>query len=273
MNYLDRFKKKISIIDPFPLIIFEDFLNDHENNEIFKIIKENNSFDTEKFGGRKQVRLGSSNYQNLINESVYLRNVSNFLNNKETFKFLLQEINNLSKNNKYIFKSDKNISYEEKPNYSFFNQNLKLKDKIFNKIKKILNFDKNKISLQIDFSLSSKGYEREPHTDKSTRILVMLIYFNNLKKEDGGSLEIYKYKSEKKKYNSNPSLNEIEKKHCFIPKAKSLIVFQSNPESVHSVSKMISNNERVFAYGAYTMKYPINWQNNESKNISILKKL
>ena len=259
MNNFDRLKNKFSIIDPFPLIIYDEFLTDIENDEIYRVIKDNNNFDTEKFGGRKQVRMGSQNYQNIIDQNTYLKNVSNFLNNENTFKFFLEEIKNLSINNKYCFEMDNKMSYDSTPQNSFFNQNLKFSDRILNKIKKIFNYDKNKISLQIDFSLSKKGYVREPHTDKPTRILVMLIYFNNLEKVDGGSLDIYKYKSPKEKYNSKPSFNEIEIKHSFVPKAKSLIIFQSSPESVHSVSKMISDKERVFAYGAYTMNSPVNW--------------
>ena len=87
----------------------------------------------------------------------------------------------------------------------------------------------------------------------------MLIYFNSLDKNDGGSLDIYKYKVFKEKYNSHPSPEEIDMKYSFVPKAKSLIIFESNPESVHSVSKMTTDKERVFAYGAYTMKHPVDW--------------
>ena len=259
MNYFNRFKNKFSTVDPFPLIIYDDFLTDDENDEIYKVIRENDVFDTEKFGGRKQVRMGSQNYQNIIEKNTQLKNISDFLNSEKTFKFLLEEINSLPPNDKNYLIIDKKMSYDKKPSNSFFNQNLKFSDKILNKIKKIFNYDNKKVSLQIDFSLSKKGYSREPHTDKPTRILVMLIYFNNLEKKDGGSLDIYKYKSPKKTYNTNPSFDEIEMKYSFVPKAKSLIIFQSNPVSVRAVSEMISNKERVFAYGAYSMKYPVNW--------------
>lgn len=259
MNYLERLNNKIEITDPFPLIIYNDFLKDSENDEIYSAIKSNEEFDTEKFGGRKQLRMGSKNFQNLLEKNICLNKLSKFLNNENTFKYLLNEINNLPNKKKYVFEMNNDMSYDANPDVSFFTKKNSLKNKIIYNLKNLFSNDKNKISLQIDFSLSKKGYTREPHTDKPTRILVMLIYFNNLTKEDGGTLDIYKYRLKKEKYTSHPSESEIEKKHSFIPKSKSLIIFQSNPESVHSVSEMLTDKERVFAYGAYTMKYPVNW--------------
>lgn len=96
-------------------------------------------------------------------ENLYL-----FFNDKEILKFFLNEFENSS--NFYLdgnrilnnFKND----YKE----NFFQ---KLKNKIF---------QNHEFSyLEMDFSQASKGYYREPHHDKNTRIISFLIYFNDLK--------------------------------------------------------------------------------------------
>ena len=76
MNYLERLNNKIEITDPFPLIIYNDFLKDSENDEIYSAIKSNEEFDTEKFGGRKQLRMGSKNFQNLLEKNICLNKLS-----------------------------------------------------------------------------------------------------------------------------------------------------------------------------------------------------
>lgn len=255
----NRFKNKSVFTEPFPILVYKNFLTEKENKEIYQVIKNHDSFDAEKFGGRKQIRMGSQNFEKIIDNNSSLKNVSNFLNNKDTFKYFLKEINNLTSQNNFNFELDDSFKYEKNPKDLFFKKNSSRLSKFFKKIKNIYKLKKQEIALQIDFSLSSKGYRREPHTDKPTRILVMLIYFNNLSKEDGGSLDIYKYKNSKLNYNSQPSSKELCKMYSFVPKARSLIVFQSNPVSVHSVSKMITDKIRVFAYGAYTLKNSVNW--------------
>ena len=52
----------------------------------------------------------------------------------------------------------------------------------------------------MDFSVAKNNYYREPHHDKDTRILSFLIYLNNTKASNGGSLEIYEFKKILKVY-------------------------------------------------------------------------
>tara|TARA_Y100000741_G_C18182759_1_gene530061 strand:- start:728 stop:1072 length:345 start_codon:yes stop_codon:yes gene_type:complete len=111
----------------------------------------------------------------------------------------------------------------------------------------------------MDFSLAQSGYFREPHHDKNTRIINFLIYFNDLNEEDGGSLDIYGYKSMPKVFKTQPDEDLIIKQKSFLPKKKQLIIFLSNPISIHGVSKIVSNKKRIFAYGSYTLEKNVDW--------------
>ena len=42
--------------------------------------------------------------------------------------------------------------------------------------------------------MSKRGYFREPHRDRSTRIINFLIYLNSIPRKNGGILEIFKTK-------------------------------------------------------------------------------
>ena len=103
----------------------------------------------------------------------------------------------------------------------------------------------------MNYSLAFKGYKLKTHTDKNSRLIVFLLYLNELN-DDGGHLEIY---------SKNPNVNDqfkLEKK--FKPMGGKLIVFLSSPESFHNVSKIEKpNTERYFCYGGYTSMNQVNW--------------
>ena len=61
----------------------------------------------------------------------------------------------------------------------------------------------------MDFSVAKKGYFREPHHDKNTRIINFLLYLNTLE-NSGGALEIYKYKKNKDNYSQFPKFDDVE---------------------------------------------------------------
>ena len=86
-----------------------------------------------------------------------------------------------------FLKDTKNFSgkkklYDLSPNQSKFIFSKKLfgsqSGKKITKIKTDLN--KNILYLDIDFSISGKGYTRGPHRDRDSRIINFLIYLNNL---------------------------------------------------------------------------------------------
>ncbi len=51
------------------------------------------------------------------------------------------------------------------------------------------------MNLDIDFSVSKGGYRLRPHRDDITRLYNFLIYLTDIPKKNGGSLTIYRKKS------------------------------------------------------------------------------
>ena len=244
---LNRLKDPEFIKSPFPILCFDDFLTNDENNEIYNSIMKEDNFDENKWSGRKQIRNGSENYVRLLSQNKIIENLYLFFNDKKILEFFLKKFENNSK-----FYLDRNKILK-----NFKNDN---KQNIFQKLKSKI-FQKNEISyLEMDFSKASKGYCREPHHDKNTRIISFLIYFNDLKPEDGGALEIFEYKKKPEIFLSQPKSDDLLKVKTFVPKSKQLIVFLSNPISIHGVSTLKSSKKRVFAYGSYTSNKIINWK-------------
>ena len=237
------------IIDPFPLIKYDNFLTDIENEEIYNGILRFNNFDTNKWGGRKQIRKESDNFNLLLKDNKIIENLYNYFNSEDTFTFFLNQFKQLSLESKYNFEFDnKFLSYEKE--YK--------KNSLNNLVKKFFP-QKNTSYLEMDFSLAEQGYFREPHHDKKTRLINFLIYFNDLEESDGGSLDIYEYNSTPEDFKSQPDEKLLIKKKSFIPKKKQFIIFLSNPVSIHGVNKILSKKKRVFAYGSYTLDTNVSW--------------
>ena len=72
------------------------------------------------------------------------------------------------------------------------------------KLTKNFSKSKNVVNLDIDFSVSRKGYYRSVHRDRETRVISFLIYLNSLSSKDGGAFEVYKSKKEYKNANQYP---------------------------------------------------------------------
>ena len=107
------------------------------------------------------------------------------------------------------------------------------------------------INLDIDFSKSKKGYFRQAHRDRDTRVISFLIYLNSIDESLGGA-QICKSKlSEQKLLKRFPESKDVElfeksplkqvRYFCFHP-----------PLTLPWCIKFTSDNqERVFIYGSY----------------------
>ena len=71
------------------------------------------------------------------------------------------------------------------------------------KLTKSFSKSKNVVNLDIDFSVSSKGYYRSVHRVRETRVINFLIYLNSLSSKDG-EIEVYKSKKVYKNANQYP---------------------------------------------------------------------
>ena len=240
----------------FPIIQVDNLLTDNSCEKLKKDIQKQKNFDDFVMNGRNRINKGSSTFKNFLEKSKIAKKLYKSLNSKSTFERILGIFLNNFQDFSWKFQG-RRFSYS-KVNYG--NQ----KGKILTNQKQK---DKNKhiVNLDIDFSVSENGYFREPHRDRSTRIINFLIYLNSIPKKNGGTLEIFKTK---KKYGSKfsmyprfPKRNAVKLENKFQPKKKQALFFLSSPNSYHGVSKFFSKNKvrRVFIYGSFSLNKPVKW--------------
>ena len=257
----NRFSKFEIYNDPFPLIVFDNFLNKDEADSAVEIIK-NNNFDELVNDGRKNIRKGTKNFNAIIKKKNILTEIYNFFNQKETYQELLLRLEEVSKMSK------KKFIIKNKPQ-NFKNEFFEYKRSIHqnNILKRLLNFinkkiykndkDKNSLYFEINYSMAKKGYKLKLHKDKDNRLIVFLLYLNKLD-EKGGSFEIY---SENKLFGDAKNNTEYKLEKKFSPSPGKLITFLSNPVSYHNVDELIDpTTKRFFCYGGYTSLNNIVWE-------------
>ena len=117
-------------------------------------------------------------------------------------------------------------------------------------------FSKTTIELLFDYSKAGNGYFREIHRDSDERLVVFLLYLNNLDDETkGAELEIYNYRNDKvKKIQPQPSEDDCDLLDKIKPSAGRLLIFRNDDTSFHAVKKMEnSKHKRHFLYGGFTI--------------------
>ena len=241
-------KKKFS--DPYHYIIVDDFI---DKNTCQKIVEELDAVEkktkvTSVMGGRNRFH-----QKNFLKSDEAFKLFDKF-NKFDVFKDFMHDLKLLSKESNTYFKLKENFLKIEKKRENVLSRVLK---KIFKK------FISKKIFLEMDYSIGTKGYNREPHHDAPNKAIVFLLYLNSFENvEEGGALEIFKYKRDvKNSYLQNPDLNDLELSKKIYPKQGQLIVFLSCPNSIHGVEffKPINNNKRYFVYGSYGGYYKLKW--------------
>ena len=88
----------------------------------------------------------------------------------------------------------------------------------------------------MDFSKSKRGYFRQAHRDRDTRVISFLIYLNNISKKDGGQFEVYKSKKnyrDPKLYKRFTENNTVLKINKFPQVSVQMFVFLSTPSSLN----------------------------------------
>ncbi len=233
--------------EPFPHLIYEDFLTDESQKKILDEILE-----VEKVNSVNKVMGGRFQYHvKFFKKKSFSKKLFDFFNSKETFNVIKEKL---------LPEPHLTGFYLEKNKFT----NIVKKEYFFYKIlKKIFPFFiKNNFFLHMDFSVAKNEYFREPHHDKDSRIISFLLYLNTTNNNEGGSLEIYKYVNEKENdYKRFPNFQNIQLDKKIKPKGGKLIVFLSSPNSIHGVEKFKprDNEKRIFAYGSYTSFFNVNW--------------
>ena len=207
---------------------------------------------------RKNIRKGTENFEELIEKNKLFKDLYKFFNSENQYKYLFEKLSLISSNSNLRFeiidkpkgfKSDyyayKKTIHKKKIGKRIANFFIKRFPKIFNKYYSFTFLD-------MIFAESGAGYKLETHTDKPTRVIVFLLYLNDLEDDEGGSLEVYSNDNESK---------QLTVKNKFKPKAEKLIAFLSNPVSFHNVEEMKKEStSRKFVYGSYTCGRDIVWK-------------
>ena len=293
----DTYSKATWLKTDFPALIIDDFISIQDCEELIRdgenFIKSYEQSNSVIHGGRVMIPFSSDKFNDLKEGSKAWDQFSKIFRNK-CFAFIMNELNNIQ-NLSEASKSSieelkltelrKDINYkllskfhfgdiEKKyrtlleykigsvpPNKLFFISLIRLLNTYFRRFVSFKDylFRKRPLIPLFDYSFSSNGYGREIHRDSDNRLIVVLLYLNNLDLSTlGGDLEIYKIKKEKIRQNFYPP--QPNKKDCNLeyiikPKRGRLVMFVNQFNSYHAVSEMINNKKgRHFIYGGYT--YP-----------------
>lgn len=232
-------------------IKIKKFLSINSCNKIIQEIDNFSKFDDLVMNGRNRINKGSNNFREFLSKSPN----ANYFFKKMNSVFFFKRLK------KKIIDNDKNIWKLQLDKFKFSKSifGVQKGKKITNKL---TDMKKNIIYLDMDFSVSKKGYYRGPHRDRDTRIINFLIYLNSLKKNDGGKLYFYNIKNKTKfVYSRFPKSKELKVGDSFNARKGLGIFFLSSPNSYHSVSKFLGKKDkkRYFIYGSYSLNKRVSW--------------
>jgi Rps23 Pro-64 3,4-dihydroxylase Tpa1-like proline 4-hydroxylase len=257
-NSLDNFNiNKVNA--PYPIGYIDNFLNLEECKKLYDEINSFDQYDDLVMNGRKRVNKGSKIFKDCLNNSPNLQSLYEKLNDQNFYSAMKNKLDNIAPNNSWLPMLNE-FTYS-KENYGEQSFNFL---KLIRKSYLVSLFFKKTLNLDIDFSKSKKGYFRQAHRDRDTRVISFLIYLNSIKEDFGGAFEVYESKlkdlSALKRF---PEPKDVELVDKFSPKAGQLFLFSSTPDSYHGVSKFTSDiQERVFIYGSYSLDRKVIWEKN-----------
>ena len=238
----------------FNNLVFDNYFSKRICKKIITELKIFGKYDDHVMGGRKRINKGSKNFNNFMQISSESKKFYNKINNHNFFKKIHKHFS--------VKKSIYDLS--KKQSKCIFSKTLfgSQTGKEITKTKTDIN--KNILYLDLDFSISGKGYSRGPHRDRDSRIINFLIYLNDLTVKDGGSLQLFNVKN--KKLNLSKK-RFIEKKYLKLSKnlsakAGKAIFFISSPNSYHSVTDFYAKNNkyRYFIYGSFSLNKKVKWK-------------
>lgn len=253
--------------------VVENF-TDHEDckkliNDAKKLTNNSNFY--KYHGNREDLASSSLAYNQLLLESTNWKNLAKKLNSKEFFetccnklgldsdKFYIKDFFKLNSPtlNQKRYKMMSNLKVNLISNksllkylaYRFYRDLLR---KI--KFSKLFNISKKPLELLYNYAKAGNGYSREIHRDSDSRLIVFILYLNELSENGkGGTLDFYKLIKEDKNL-ATPSYDSCEKVDSIKPGLGKLVIFLNEDDSYHAVSEMKNyEGSRYFIYGSFTL--------------------
>ena len=253
--------------------VIKNFINpqDCKNliNDAKKLTDNKNYF--KYHGNREDLTSSSLAYNQLLLESTNWKNLTNKINSKEFFeiccdklgidsgKFYIKNYFNISSPtpNQKIYKLMSGLKVNLIPNKSLLKYlAYRIYRDLVRKIKfsNLFNLSKKPVELLYSYSKAGNGYKREIHRDSDSRLIVFILYLNDLPENgEGGTLDIYRRIKDDKNL-AQPSYDSCEKIESIKPGLGKLVIFLNGDNSYHAVSEM-KNYEgfRYFIYGSFTL--------------------
>lgn len=252
-----NFKKKQIYYNPWPFMVVDNFLEKKEILSIKREILSHNNYDDKVMTNRKRINKGSENFQYLTKKSKAVKKLYNQINNEKFYK----KIRNFFNDDKLNWAPNEKFSLFSKD--FFGEQKFSFKEKIVKGLS-FFNLIKTSMNLDIDFSVSEKGYYRSAHRDRDTRVINFLIYLNSFKKQYGGTLEIHKSKYTRDKqddYSRFPKKSHTRLVKRIPAKAGRMVIFLSTPDSYHAAEKIYKDKlKRIFIYGSFSLNKKVFWK-------------
>ncbi|MCW5599909.1 MAG: 2OG-Fe(II) oxygenase, partial [Nitrosomonas sp.] len=127
----------------------------------------------------------------------------------------------------------------------------------------------DELYITFDIAMAKTGYSVPVHTDNRYKLLALLIYFNDLKSEEGGELLLHKHKSIQDSIYlpRYPGEENTEVVKRLLPKKNLGVIVLNCNSSYHSATPFSSNEPRKFVYIGICKRYTKNlWVSKDSKN-------
>lgn len=228
-----RASKKINIgAEGWIAFRIHDFIAQSDCSKITKELDSVDKWQDEVMGGRKRMQNSHPSFHQNLEKLPHLKRLYGELNTEYFYTVILSLFGKSLTGNF--------VNYFERQSF--------LLGRVQNKLRRTLvRTQSTDISLQLDFSIATKGYHREPHLDSDSRRYIMLLYFSDsLSPLGGGELRLHRRELSNTGV-SYPVVAEI------VPTAGSVVIFESSSESWHSVSRVTDEVEaRYFCYAGFS---------------------
>ena len=255
-------------------LVIENFIDENLCNNLVSSAK---NLESELFSeniihnGRNFISCTSEDFLKLKNSNNSWRDFSSFLESKDFTRFAFSKLNLKIDSYEFInlYKSKDLLSFlKNKKRYNAQNINnlsskrilwfllLRFIQRMFLSLRLVKYFflNKNPLELLFDFSIAQNGYSLPIHRDTDARIIIFLIYLNDVTEGSiGGNFNLFKLKENKGFFPKNPNPSDCDLVESISPKTGRAIFIDGSMDSYHSVDKMIDHNEkRYFIYGSFT---------------------
>ena len=248
--------------------IIENFLSEDKSEKLISFSKkflENNNEAISYHGNRTEVFSTHNSFDKMIIGSKEWEDLNNYFFSQKFFDFACKKL--MIKNINFELTKFYNLKKYDalnrsRKNVSLIADNELIKIYLSRKFRQLISkikfnsfFNKKKyLELLYGISRAGNSYKQAIHRDSDSRLIIFLLYLNDISDEGiGGNLDIYK-KIGKIENIENPNLSSIEKVKSITPKAGRMVLFQNQDDAYHGVEIMKNHkNFRYFIYGSFTL--------------------